>query len=284
MPEAADAPPHRRDHGARRRRPGRAAALTLAAFAVIAVAGPLLVPDRLVDPVLADGPVLAPPGVGHPLGTDENGVSVLALVVRGARLSLIVALAATALVMIAGIAVGALSGHFTGRPAAAVDAVTEWFLVLPQVPLALVLAAVLPPGAATVVLVVALTSWAPVARTVRAGVRDVEARPFLERARALGAGHVHQFRVHVLPATAPLLAASAVLTAANAVLAEATLSFLGLGGSGRLSWGTTLHHAAAAGAVTGGAWWYVLAPGLAIVTFVLALGALQRALERPRPG
>jgi peptide/nickel transport system permease protein len=250
-------------------------------FAALAVAGPLLVPDRLVDPVLADGPVLAPPGAGHLLGTDENGVSVLALVVRGARLSLVVALAATTLVMLAGTVVGLLSGHFTGRAARALDAVTEWFLVLPQVPLALVLAAVLPPGAGTVVLAVALTAWAPVARTVRGGVRDVETRPYLDRARALGAGHLHQLRVHVLPATAPLLAANAVLTAANAVLAEATLSFLGLGGAGRLSWGSTLQHAAAAGAVTGGAWWYVLAPGLAVVTFVLALGALQRALERP---
>jgi peptide/nickel transport system permease protein len=237
------------------------------------------VPDRLVDPVRAGGAILAPPSVRLPFGTDENGVSVLALTVRGTRHSLLVALAATVAVMAAGTLVGVAAGHFGGLPRAVLDRVTEWFLVLPQVPLAIVLAAVLPPGAATLVLAVALTSWAPVARTIQAGVRSVEALPHLDRVRALGAGHRHQLREHVLPGILPLLLANAALSVANAILTESTLSFLGAGEPGELSWGAMLRHAAAAGAVTAGAWWYLLAPGVAIVTAVLALGALARSFE-----
>ena len=262
---------------------GRLAALAVAAFVLLAAAGPAVVPDRAVDPVLATGPILSPPSWRRPLGTDENGLSVLALTLSGARMSVLVALAATAAVMIAGTLVGVLAGHVAGPLRALLDAVTEWFLVLPQVPLAIALAAVLPPGAATVVLAVSLTSWAPVARTLRSGVLTVEAQPYLERVRALGAGHVHQLRVHVIPAIGPLLLANATLTAANAILAESTLSFLGLGGPDQLSWGTMLRHAATAGAVTAGAWWYVLPPGLAIIALVLALGALARAVDRPAP-
>jgi peptide/nickel transport system permease protein len=269
--------------GVLRQRSGRLAVLTVAAFVLLAAAGPAVVADRAVDPVLATGPILAPPSWRLPLGTDENGLSVLALTLRGARLSVLVALAATAAVMTAGTLVGVLAGHVAGPPRRVLDALTEWFLVLPQVPLAIALAAVLPAGAATVVLAVSLTAWAPVARTVRSGVLAVEAQPYLERVRALGAGHVHQLRVHVIPAIGPLLLANATLTAANAILAESTLSFLGLGAPDQLSWGGMLRHAATAGAVTAGAWWYVLPPGLAIIAFVLALGALARAVDRPAP-
>jgi peptide/nickel transport system permease protein len=156
---------------------------------------------------------------------------------------------------------------------------TEGFLVLPQVPFAVALGAVLGPGHGAVIMAIALTSWVMVARTVRAGVLAVEARPHLERVRALGAGHWHQLWAHVLPDVLPLVLASASLTVANAILAESTLAFLGLGDPDTVSWGGMLRRAALAGAATAGAWWYLLAPGLAIVAVALAFGACARAVE-----
>src|SRR5262249_43489152 len=150
---------------------------------------------------------------------------------------------------------------------------------LPQVPFAMALASVLPPGAGPLVLAIAVTSWAGVARVVRAGVLAARTRPHLQRVAALGAGHWHRIRFHIVPATLPLVAANATLTLANAVLAEATLSFLRLGDPGQPSWGAMLRQASVSGAVSAGAWWYLLAPGLAITMVVLAFAACGHALD-----
>jgi peptide/nickel transport system permease protein len=249
---------------------------------LVAAAAPLIVSPHAVSAVHATGPALVGPSWRFPLGTDENGVSVLALTVWGARLSLVVGLAATGAAVAVGTVLGVVGGHFAGWPAALCGRVTEWFLILPQVPFAIVLGAVLRPGTGAVVVAVAATSWATVARTVRAGVLAVEVSPYLDRVRALGAGHWHQIREHILPAVFPLVLANASLTVANAILAEATLAFLGLGDPAAISWGAMLRHAAVAGAVTAGAWSYLLAPGLAIVAVVLAFGVCARAVETRR--
>ncbi len=260
-------------------RPGVAGAAGGAAAVLVAAVAPLVVPARAVNPIHATGPSLAPPSWRYPAGTDENGLSVLALAIWGARTSLLVGLAATAAAVAAGTLVGLLSGHFRGWAGALLDRLTESFLVLPQVPFAVALGAVLRPGTGAVIAVVAITSWAMVARTIRAGVLTAEARPHVDRVRALGAGHWHQLRGHVLPAVLPLVLANASLTVANAILAESTLAFLGLGDPDAVSWGWMLRRAALAGAATAGAWWYLLAPGLAIVAVVLAFGACARAVE-----
>jgi peptide/nickel transport system permease protein len=252
---------------------------TLGVLVVIAVAAPVLVPDRLVSPLRQTAPALAAPSRRFPLGTDEHGVSVLALLVRAAPTSLLVGLTAAIAAVALGAAVGILGGYLAGWPAAVLRRLVTAFLVLPQVPFAVAIGAVAGPGTMTVTIAVALTSWATVARTVQAGVEGFMVQPHLERVRALGAGHLHQLREHVAPAALPLILANASLTVANAVLAEATLAFLGIGDPHAVSWGTMLRHASAAGAATAGAWWYLLAPGLAVIAVVLACGACARAIE-----
>jgi peptide/nickel transport system permease protein len=254
--------------------------LTVLALIMIAAAGaPLIIEPHDLDVTAATGPSLAPPSSQFPLGTDETGRSVLPLTVWGARISLTVGLLATALGVGLGALVGVIAGHFPGWPTALLVRVTDWFLVLPALPLAVALAAVLDRGILAVVLAVAATTWAGVARVIRAQVLAVEASPFLERAKALGGGHWHQLRIHVLPAILPLVFATATLNMANAILAEATLSFLGLGEPGQVSWGSMLRHAITAGAVTTGAWWYLLPPGAAITVVVLTFGLCGRSLE-----
>jgi peptide/nickel transport system permease protein len=157
--------------------------------------------------------------------------------------------------------------------------VTDWFIALPALPLAIALAAVLGQGATSITIAIALTSWTGTARLVRAQVLAVEGRPFIERARALGATDVQLVTRHVLPNVMPLILVSSTLTVASAILAEATLTFLGLGDPTSVSWGSMLNTAFMQGAVTAGAWWYLIPPGVAILVIVLGFTLVGRAVE-----
>jgi peptide/nickel transport system permease protein len=269
------------------RAPGRPAArrsllvssAILAGFALLAVLAPVLIPAESLDVVDSDGPPLAPPSARFPLGTTEFGLSVLSLTLAGARLSVGVGFIAATVAVAIGALVGLAAGVLRGRAAAALVWIMDWFMMLPQVPLAIAFVAVLRPGLRALVLVIVLTSWAPVGRVVRTAVLAAQAQPYLDRVRALGAGHWYIARVHLLPDVLPVIAVNGALTLANAILAEAAFSYLGLGAPGEVSWGSMLRQASRAGALTGGAWWYVLPPGLAVVIVVLAAGICANAIS-----
>ncbi|MGH4020040.1 MAG: ABC transporter permease [Pseudonocardiaceae bacterium] len=255
------------------------AAAVLLGTALLALLAPALSDPAGLDVTKVSGPPLAAPSPAYWLGTDETGRSVLLLTWWGARVSLLVGVAAALLSVGIGTVVGVLAGHFRGVPAAVLVPVTDFFLAMPSLVLAIALSSVLPRGVATIVLAIALTAWPTTARLVRAQTLTIEARPYIERARALGGGHTHVTVRHVLPAVAPLVLANTTLTVAAAIIAESTLSFLGLGDPSRVSWGSMLQAAANSGAVTAGAWWYLLPPGLGIVAVVLAFTVCGRALE-----
>ena len=123
------------------------------------------------------------------------------------------------------------------------------------------------------------TSWPGTARLVRSQTLSIGGRPYLERVRALGAGDGHLMRRHILPNVMPLVLANTTLMVALAILSETTLSFLGLGNPLAPSWGSILDGAFTSGAMTVGAWWYVLPPGMCVVAVVLAFTLVGRALE-----
>jgi peptide/nickel transport system permease protein len=251
----------------------------LALFGLLALAAPLLFDADLLEVTKATGRAMAPPSAEYPLGTDENGRSVLALVVWGSRISLLVGLAATAISMVLGTAIGIASGHFRGLGGALLERLTDWFLVIPFLPLVIVLATVVGHNLLNVIIAIGVTSWPGTARLVRAQTLTVESRPYVERARALGGGDWHVMTRHVLPNTMPLVLANTTLTVAVAILSETTLSFLGLGDPFSVSWGTVLETGFANGAITRGAWWYIAPPGVAVVLVVLAFTLIGRALE-----
>ncbi|HEY8373528.1 MAG TPA: ABC transporter permease [Pseudonocardiaceae bacterium] len=250
--------------------------LTIGALALLA---PVLTDPAGLDVTKATGRPLQPPSGEYLLGTDESGRSVLLLTWWGARVSLLVGLAATLLSVCIGTLVGIVAGHFGGWASAVLMRITDFFLVLPSLVLAIALSTVLSRGLTTIVVAIGVTSWPTTARLVRAQTLTVEARPYIERARALGGGHGHIIGRHVLPAVLPLVFANTTLAVASAIIAESTLAFLGLGDPTVVSWGTMLKSAMDTGAVTGGAWWYLLPPGLGIVTVVLAFTLCGRALE-----
>ena len=260
-------------------RAGVAGAVVLAVAALVAVIAPLFIPAEALDVTrVSDAPWQAP-GPGHWLGTDHAGRSVALLVVQGAGTSLFVGLTAAVLSVGIGTLVGIVSGHFGGLMAGVLLRVTDFFLVLPALVLAIALSTVLPRGLGTIVLAIGLTSWPSTARMVRAQTLTIEARPFVERARALGGGHGHVIGRHVLPSVLPLVLVNATLAVASAIVAESTLAFLGLGDPTRISWGAMVHQAQLHGAVPQRAWWFLLPPGLAIVVVVLAFTLIGRALE-----
>lgn len=251
----------------------------LASCVALALAAPLITDPAGLDVTKVDAAALAAPGAGHPLGTDEAGRSVALLTLWGARISLFVGFLATMLSVGIGTVVGIAAGHFRGWSAGVAMRVTDWFLALPTLVLAIALATVLDRGLFTIVLAIGLTSWPTTARLVRAQTLAVEAKPYVERAVALGGGHWHVTSRHVLPNVMPLVLANTTLAVGTAIALESTLSFLGLGDPTRVSWGSMLKAATDSGAVTGGAWWYLLAPGLAIVSVVLAFTLCGRAIE-----
>ncbi|HCB07474.1 MAG TPA: ABC transporter permease [Nocardioides sp.] len=248
-------------------------------FVAIALLAPLLASSEGLEVTKATGGVLEPPSAEYPLGTDENGRSILTLLMWGARISLFVGLLATLISMIIGTLIGLASGFFEGWPARVLFRVTEWFLVIPFVPLAIVLATVLGRSLINIVIVVGVTGWASTAMLIRSQTLSIKERPYVERARVLGAGRWHQMSRHVLPNVMPMVFANTTLTVALAILAETTLSFLGLGDPTRVSWGTMLEDAFAVGAMTTGAWWYIVPPGVCVVLVVLAFTLVGQALE-----
>jgi peptide/nickel transport system permease protein len=248
-------------------------------FILVAIFAPLLADPESIEVTKATGGVLEPPSAEYPLGTDENGRSILALLIWGSRISLFVGLLATLMAMVIGTLVGLSSGFFEGWPARVLYRLTEWFLIIPFVPLAIVLATVLGRGLFNIVIVIGITGWASTAMLIRSQTLSIRERPYVERARLLGAGRWHQMTRHVLPNVMPMVFANTTLTVALAILAETTLSFLGLGDPSRVSWGTMLEDAFSVGAMTTGAWWYIVPPGVCVVLVVLAFTLVGQALE-----
>jgi peptide/nickel transport system permease protein len=251
----------------------------LAGITVLALAAPLFIHPSELSVVNATGLSLAPPSARYPLGTDQSGRSVLTLLIWGTRPSLAIGVIATALTMLLGTAIGLAAGHYGGIASRMLMAVTDWFIALPALPLAISLAAVLGQGDTSITIAIAVTSWPGTARLIRAQTLAVEARPFIERAKALGAGDRQLVFRQVLPNVAPLIVVSCTLTVAGAILSATTLTFLGLGNPTDVSWGSMINQALGDGAVTRGAWWYVLPPGIAILIVVLGFTLVGRAAE-----
>jgi peptide/nickel transport system permease protein len=264
----------------RRNRPGMAGLGVLGLIVLMAVAAPLLADaDGLHAVNTTQNPAWAHPGGDFPLGTDHLGRSVLTQVIWGARISLLVGLAATVLAVVIGSLIGITAGYFGGRTGGLLMRFTEWFLVIPFLPLAIALAVVLGPSIVNIILVIGITSWPSTARVIRAQVLTLKERLYVDRSRALGASDRHVMQRHILPNVTPLILANLTLTVPIAILSETTLSFLGLGDPTRASWGKMLNEAFDAGALTADAWWYYIPPGLGILVVVLSFTLCGQALE-----
>jgi len=261
----------------------------LAFFILMGFIGPLLnwwfFP--LVDPndVLGSDPtqILKPPSWEHLLGTDERGIDVLSDLVYGARTSLIIGFAAALITMVVGTVMGLAAGYFGRAADEVLMRTTDMFLALPWIPLAVILASVLPPeGRPTlwkIILVIGITSWPMTARIVRSQVLSLKERGFIERAIAIGGGSGHILRRHIMPNVFPLIFANMILAISIAILSEAFLAYFGLGNPATVTWGLMLYKAQFFGGFASRAWWYFVPPGLSIALVVLGFSLLSYALD-----
>lgn len=262
----------------RHHRAGMIGMVVLVAAVLLALVAPLFISEDVTSVISGVGKKWAPPSLDQPFGTDESGRSILLMVWWGSRTSLLIGFLAALLSIVIGLVIGVAAGHFRGWSSGVLMRVTDWFLVLPSLVTALVLAAVLGGSTFTIIMAIGITTWPSTARLIRAQTLSVEARPYIERSKALGAGHWHVTTRHVLPNVAPLLLASTTLEVASAIVTESTLAFLGAS-SNKTSWGSMLRGSYDFGAANEGAWWYILIPGLAILIVVMAFTLVGRALE-----
>ncbi len=215
----------------------------LVAFTVCAVFAPWLAPQ---DPAQLDlAGRLMGPSWAHWFGTDELGRDILSRTLFGARISLIVAVSVVGLSLAAGLIAGGLAGFYGGWTDTVVNVyVTNAFMALPGILLAIAFVAFMGPGLGNVILALAISGWVGYARLVRAQVMAVKEKEFVEAARALGASDLRVMGRHILPNILQPLIVQAAIGMAGAVLAEATLSFLGLGAPPpTASWGSMLNDA-----------------------------------------
>ena len=264
----------------RQHRPGMVGLVALGLIVLMALAAPLIADEAGLRAInTTENPVWASPSDFSPLGTDNYGRSVATQFVYGARISLLVGLAATVLAIFIGSVIGIVAGFMGGIVGSILMRVTEWFLVIPFLPLAIVLAAILGPSIENIILVIGITSWPQNARVICAQVLTLKERDYVDRSRALGASNWHLMTRHVVPNVAPLILATTTLTVPVVILSEATLSFLGLGDPANISWGTMLDQAFEAGAITQQAWWYFIPPGLGVLLVALSFTLIGTALE-----
>ncbi len=220
-----------------------AGSVLLAIFALCAVFAPALAPR---DPARIDLEArLVAPSSAHWFGTDELGRDILSRTIYGARISMVVAVSVVGLSLAAGLGMGCLAGFYGGWADTAINIyLTNAFLALPGILLAIAFVAFLGPGLGNLILALAISGWVGYARLVRAQVMAVKQREFVEAARALGASDLRVICRHILPNILQPLIVQAAIGMAGEVLAEATLSFLGLGiPAPAASWGSMLNDA-----------------------------------------
>jgi peptide/nickel transport system permease protein len=209
------------------------------------------------------------------LGSDSLGRDVAAGIAYGARVSLLIGAVSTAVALLLGVSLGAIAGYAGGLIDDAIMRFTEFFQTVPSFILAIVLVAIFSPSLGSIVVAIAIVSWPPVTRVIRAEFLSLRSREFVQAAEVLGRSRTAIVFREILPNALSPLIVLASLMVANAILLESGLSFLGLGDPNLMSWGFMI---GAGRSVIRLAWWMSVFPGIAIFLTVLALNLVGEGL------
>ncbi|SDB68390.1 ABC transporter permease [Belnapia rosea] len=241
---------------------------------LMAATAPLLFPGSPWD--MAGAPFSPPGEMGMLLGTDSLGRDVAAGIAHGARISLLVGAVSTLAALLVGVTLGAIAGYLGGIADDVVMRFTEFFQTIPSFVLAILLVAIFTPSIGSVVFAIAVVSWPPVARVVRAEFLSLRGREFVQAAEVLGKSRLAIVVTDILPnALSPIVVLSSLMVA-SAILLESALSFLGLGDPNLMTWGFLI---GSGRSVIRLAWWMSVFPGVAIFLTVLALNLVGEGLS-----
>jgi peptide/nickel transport system permease protein len=221
---------------------------------------------------------LCPPGPGHPFGTNAIGSDLFYGVVWGSRISIVMGLAVVAFGLIVGTILGGVAGYFGGVVDEVIMRVTDIFLAMPLLILAMGVAVALGRGLFNIGLALAITWWPTYTRLVRGQVLSIRENQYVEAARAVGASDWRIITRHILPNTVSPIVVQATLDIGTVILVSAALSFIGFGpsGSGFAEWGNLVSQGQS---YMLQAWWGVTIPGIAIFGFALGFNLLGDGLR-----
>lgn len=215
----------------------------------------------------------------HLLGTTNLGKDIFSQLVVGARSALFVGVIAAFCVVVIGTLIGLIAGYFRGWIDMALMRLADLALGIPFLPFVIVLSAFLQPSIWNVVLAMALLLWSNTARVVRSQVLSLRERAFIEASRVAGSSNLRIIFKHIAPNILPLSFLYGSIAVGWAILAEASVSFLGFGDSGVVSWGYMLQDAYSSQALSRGQYYWFLPPGLCIVLIVVAGFFISRGYE-----
>ncbi len=231
------------------------------------------------DPQATIYPPNLAPTSAHLLGTTQIGQDVLSQLIWSTRLTLVVTLIVSAIATFISTIIGVTAAYLGGATDRVLTVLTDVFLILPVLPLLILLAAYLPSGITTLVIVLTITSWAFQARQLRSQGLSLRNRDFLVSARVRGERSLYIILVEIVPTMTSLLAASFLALAVFEVGFAASLQFLGLGNSSELMWGTMLYNAQQAAALESGNPWWALAPGAAVAFMGAGFALINYAFD-----
>jgi peptide/nickel transport system permease protein len=251
-------------------------AVILAVMAFVAAFPGLIAP---YDPQAAIYAQNQGPSSAHLLGTTQLGQDVLSQLIWSTRLTLVVTVIVSVIATFMSMIIGVTSAYLGGFTDRVLTVVTDVFLILPVLPLLILLAAYLPPGITSLVVVLCITSWAFQARQLRSQGLSIRNRDFLVAARARGERGIYIILVEIVPTMTSLIAASFLALSVYVVGFAASLQFLGLGNSSELMWGTMLYNAQQAAALESGNPWWALAPGLAVALLGTGFALVNYAFD-----
>lgn len=220
------------------------------------------------------------PGLIHGiLGTDHMGGDIFSQLVYGTQISLVIGVTAALFITFIGTAVGVISGYVGGIVDELLMRITDIVLCIPLLPFLIIMVAVFGSSLLLIVILIAALWWTTLARIIRSRVLSLREMAFVESAKAVGASRLYIILRHMVPNVLPIAFAAMILNVPSAIVMEAVLSFLGLGDPTVPTWGKTLEYAFRSGAFDKMAWWWIIPPGIALMTLSLAFVFIGHAVD-----
>ncbi|MGP9537279.1 ABC transporter permease [Brachybacterium sp. AOP43-C2-M15] len=252
---------------------GAGLVLAITAFGLIA-------PFFVADPLAIDSRGMQPPTASNVLGTTQTGQDVLAQLAHATRGSLLVGIIVASLALFLSAFFGILGGYLGGWLDELFSLFTNVVLILPGLPLMIVIGSYVERrGLLLIAFILAITSWAAAARVLRSQTLSIRQRDYVQAAKIAGERAPRIIAVEILPNLLPVMSSGFVFALITAILGEAGLSFIGLGVVGTQTWGSMLYYAQNAQALTLGAWWWFVPPGLMIAVLGCGLSLINFSID-----